>query len=301
MVMKDYTAGQLAAEDANLLLDALQKQITGIDVTFHSGGGYHNLMIAKPQSDGGNQPSLQFSNGRLTPPNELVGDGIRRHLPGSCKELIHVINQAQIILHNHAFNKARKTKQNDLVNSIWLWGNGNTPALSSFASQFQKTASLVTASNLLKGMALSAGIKTTQVPGATGFTNTNYQEKVNAALRELETHDVVYLQISAAEEASLHGDIDDKIMAIEDFDSKVAGRLLNALEGQNNVKILLAVNQVSSVIHMKYKKDPVPFVVYPAQKGPDQLKMFDEEILRSGSEQFRDGPTLMQALFRGDL
>lgn len=301
MVMKDYTADQLAAEDANVLLDALQKQITGIGVTFHSGGGYHNLMVAKLQTEGGAQPSVQFSNGRLTPPNELIGDGIRRHLPGSCKELIHIINQAQIILHNHAFNKARKTKQQDLVNSIWLWGNGSIPGLPSFTRQFQKTASLITASNLLKGMALLAGIRTVQIAGATGFTNTNYKEKVDAALRELETHDVVYLQISAAEEASLHGDIDDKIMAIEDFDSKVAGRLLNALEGQNNVKILLVVNQVSSVIHMKYKKDPVPFVVYPAQKGPDPLKVFDEEILRSGAEQFRDGPALMQALFRGDL
>lgn len=283
MVMKDYTAGNISAEDAGLLLGALQKQIADIHVTFYPGGGYHNLMVAR---------GTQAPSERLTPPNELIGEGIRRHLPSACKELVHIINQAQIILHNHAYNKNRKSK-GDPVNSIWLWGNGSAPALPSFASLFQKSASVVTDDILLKGMALSAGMK---VAGAAGA-----DEKIKAVLRELETQDIVYLQVPAAEDASLHGSLDDKILAIEDFDNEVLRRLLHVLDGQKNVKMFLMVNHVSSAVHMKYKKDPVPFLVYPAHKGPDQIKQFDEEILRNGSESFRDGPALMQALFRGDL
>lgn len=295
MVMKDYTAGQLSAEDSNLLLSALQKYISAPSVTFHPGGGYHNLMVAKSPTAAG------LPSARLTPPNELIGDGIRRHMPETCKDLVHIMTQAQIILHNHSFNKERRKKGKDLVNSIWLWGNGKAAVLPLFSSRFQKSASMVTASNLFKGMGVTAGIKTVQVNGATGFTNTNYQGKVEAALRELEDHDVVYLQVSAAENASLQGDIDDKIMAIEDFDNKVLGPLLSALATQKDVKILFVVNHVSSVVHMKYTSDAVPYVVCPARQGADSVKQFDENILRNGSGQFRDGPALVEALFKGEL
>jgi 2,3-bisphosphoglycerate-independent phosphoglycerate mutase len=295
MVMKDFTAGQLSADDSNLLLEALQKQISEPPVTFHAGGGYHNLMVAKSQS------VVDMHTGRLTPPNELIGEGIRRHMPDKSKELVHIITQAQIILHNHIYNKEKRKTGKDLVNSIWLWGNGKAPVLPSFASRFQKSASMITASNLFKGMGLSAGINVAPVQGATGFVNTNYQGKVETALRELDSQDAVFLQVSASEFASLHGNIDDKIMAIEDFDNKILGPILSALTSQKNVKILLAVNHVSSVVHMKYTKDAVPFVVYPARLGADSVKQFDENILKGGSGHFGDGPALVEALFKGEL
>ena len=293
MVMKDYTAGHISAEDADRLLDTLQNQIAEIPVSFHSGSGYHNLMVVRSRSG---EASLSLSADRLTPPNELIGEGIRRHLPVS-KELVHIINQAQIILHNHAYNKGANKNKHDPANSIWLWGKGNAPALPSFAGRFQKNASVITEDLLFKGMALSAGMQ--MASGTNGVDNAHW--KTGTVLRELETRDVVYLQFPAAEDASLHGNIDDKILAIEDFDNEVVGELLNALDGKKNVKILLTVNNVSSVVHMRYKKDPVPFVVYPANKGPDSVKQFDEKILKSGSETFHNGPALMEALFRGDL
>jgi 2,3-bisphosphoglycerate-independent phosphoglycerate mutase len=290
MVMKDFTAGQLSAEDSNMLLSALQQNISEPAVTFYPGGGYHNLMVAR---------ATVLPAERLTPPNELIGEGIRRHMPEMCKDIVHLMTQAQIILHNHRFNQERRKQGKDLVNSIWLWGNGKAPVLPLFADRFQKRASMVTASNLFKGMGLSAGMKVVPVSGATGFVNTNYQGKVEAALRELETQDVVYLQVSAPEYASLHGNIDDKIMAIEDLDNKVVGPLLSALADKKNVKMLLAVNHVSSVVHMKYMKDAVPFVVYPT--GAGAVKQFDERILQAGAGHFGDGPSLMEALFRGEL
>lgn len=293
MVMKDYTAGQLSGEDARILLDALQTQTVDSQVTFHPGKGYHNLMVLK---------SPPFPN-RLAPPDELIGEGIRQHMPAgkSTKVLVSIINQAQIILHNHSFNKKRREEGQDPVNSIWLWGNGARPSLPSFTGKYRLNGSIITASLLLQGMGKSAGLKVVPVEGATGFMDTNYQGKVAAALKELEKQDVVYLQISAPERVSLQGLVDDKITAVEDFDQRVVGKLLEAIEGRKDVKILLAVNQMCSANLMKFTRDPVPFVIYPARKGSDSIQQFDEEIVRSGSEHFQTGPALMDALFKEEL
>lgn len=311
MVMKDYSAGGISSGDATLLLDALRRQIVNVAVDFHPGNGYHNLMVVKNgfmARTGVVKPGSGPSDGlaapaRLTPPNELIGEGIRRHLPAddAHKELAYIVNQAQIILHHHPLNKERRKKGLDPVNSIWLWGNGGPPDLPSFESGNRKTASAVSASSLFKGMAVCAGIKVVPVQGAAGHADADYRGQVQAALAGLEDRDAVYLQVSACEEVSLHGAIDDKILAVEDFDREVVGPLLGALEGRNDVKILLVVSHVSSAALMKYKKDPVPFAVYPARRGPDGTERFDEEILKAGSERFRDGPALIQALFKGEL
>lgn len=289
MVMKDYTAGQLPSSDSKILLDALSEQIGDSPVRFFHGGGYHNMMVIK---------SPPFA-GKLTPPNELIGEGIRRFMPEGeeFKELVYVMNQAQIILYNHPYNKTRKTEGKDLVNSVWLWGNGRSQALPSFAETHRKSGAVITASLLLKGMAKSAGMKVVDVEGATGFTNTNYRGKVEAALRELETRDVVYLHVAAAEEVSLKGVFDDKILAIEDFDSEVLGPLLAALEGRNDVKILLAVDHGCSAVLMKYNRDHVPFLVFPARNKTGNIDSFDEHLLDADGDHYRSGPDLVADFF----
>ncbi|MBI4388880.1 MAG: phosphoglycerate mutase [Nitrospinae bacterium] len=311
MVMKDYTAGGISPADANLFLDALRKQIVNVAVDFYPGNGYHNLMVvknrlvARPGGRKSGSPALDGPEApaRLTPPNELIGEGIRRYLPAddAHKELAYIVNQAQIILHHHPLNKERRRKNQDPVNSIWLWGNGSPPDLPSFEGRNRKTASAVAASSLFKGMAVCAGMTVVPAQGAAGSMAADSLDKVRAAVDELQTRDAVYLQVSACEEVSLHGNLDDKILAVEDFDREIVGPLLGALEGRNDVKILLVVSHVSSAVLMKYKKDPVPFVVYPARRGPDGTERFDEEILKAGSERFRDGPELIQTLFKGDL
>ncbi|MBI4383790.1 MAG: phosphoglycerate mutase [Nitrospinae bacterium] len=320
MVMKDYAAGGISSDDANLLLDALRKQIVDVSVDFYPGNGYHNLMVVKnrllartgvlktgpagPMKNGGvPPPDGPAAPARLTPPDELIGEGIRRHMPAddAHKELAYIVNQAQIILHHHPLNKERRRRGLDPVNSIWPWGNGGRPDLPSFESGNRKTASAVSASSLFTGMAVCAGMKVVPAQGAAGSMDADGLGKVRAATDELRARDAVYLQVSACEEVSLHGNLDDKILAIEDFDREVVGPLLSALEGRNDVKILLVVSHVSSAVLMKYKKDPVPFVVYPARRGPDGTERFDEDILKAASERFRDGPALIQALFKGEL
>jgi len=294
MILKDYTAGQLSQDNAQLLLGALQEQIPDA-VTFHPGNGYHNLMV---------MPGTALS-GRLVPPHELIGEGIRQHMPRgeACKELVYLMNQAQIILHNHPFNQARAKNGDDVVNSVWFWGNGNgkREAPPAFAGKFGKEASVVTASLLMKGIAQAAGMHTPEIKGATGFPDTDYQAKVDAALDALETREVVVLHVAAAEAPSLHGNIDDKIHALEDIDREVAGPLLDAVDQRKDVALLIVENHMSSVNLMRYTKDPVPFVAYPSTQGADAVERFDEKITSSGSEHFKSGPALIETYLQGKL
>ena len=292
MIMKDFSAGQLSDTDSRLLLSALDGQIEG-EPRFYPGRGPHNLMVIK---------SPPFSK-RLLPPHELIGEGLRQFLTNDDGggELAHIMNQAQIILHQHPYNKEKIQQGQDAVNSIWLWGNGQLRSLPAFHKTHGKNASLISASLLFEGIALSAGIKTVPVTGATGGLDTNYKGKVSAALKELEEQDVAYLHIAAAEDISLKGNIDEKIKAIENIDREIIGPLLTELDARNDVRLLVTENHVSSVNFMKYYKDPSPFAVYPSATGPDQALKFDEDILLDGPAHFTDGASLIDALFQDKL
>jgi len=292
MVMKDYTGGNLSAEDSELLINALNVQVT--EATFHHGRGYHNLVVVK-------NPPIQE---RLTPPNELIGEGIRKFMPEGkdVRDLVFVMNQAQIVLHNLPYNQKRIQEQKDAVNSIWLWGNGELPSLPTFHKRFGKSASVITASSMVKGITKTSGIEVIDVEGATGFYNTNYSGKVKTTLAELEKKDVVFLHISAGEEVSLKGSIDDKILAIEDFDSEVVKPIAQALETQEETKLLIVVNHVSSASLMKYDRGPVPYLVYSskAKEETGGLTKYDEQILDSGKK-FNTAPELIEAFLNNAL
>ena len=290
MVMKDYTGENLSHDNSGLLINALKEQVVDAPVTFHHGGGYHNLMFIKiPQI-------LE----RLTPPNELIGEGIRQFMPegNAVRELVFVMNQAQIILHNHAYNKKRVAENKDPVNSIWFWGNGELANLPSFRQRYEKSASIISASLMVKGIGKLTGMNVVEVEGATGFSDTNYSAKVSAVLKELESKDVVFLHIAAGEEVSLKGDIDDKILMIEDFDAQVIKPLAQAMETMGNIKMLVVVNHVSSAQLMKYDRSPVPYLVYPTSSG--NTSQYDEQLLETG-KLFPNAPDLLTAFLANQL
>jgi len=292
MVMKDFTSDNLTSEDSRILLDALEKQIGSDSVRFHAGQGHHNLMVIK---------SAPFK-GTLTPPQELIGEGIRQVMPlgDEFKELVFIMNQAQIILHNHPYNRKRQKEGQDSVNSVWLWGNGQRQALPSFRATFGKSSVLVTSSLLFKGMGKSAGMKITYPNEMNG--NKGCQGRVQSALKELDAHDVVYLHLGELEDISLKGNLDDKVLGIEDFDKEVAGPLLTAIGKRDDVKMLLTVNHVSSAALMKYTKDNVPFMIYPAAAGGRKsAPAFDEKILDSDTVHFKDGPALIDAFLKDQV
>ena len=288
MVMKDYTAGRLSCEDSKNYLKALQDKISDSPITFYSGFSHNNLMVIKSQP---------FSK-RLIPPNELIGEGIRKFMPedDQFKDLIYIINQAQIILHNHPMSQQRKLKNLDLVNSIWLWGNGKTGTLPPFEEKFKKIGTIISPSLLFQGIAKAANMNIRAVERATGFAETNFEGKVEAAILELKTQDVVYLNIAGAEEVSLKGNIDDKVLTIEDIDSKVIGPLLEKTAAYKNFKIMVVINHMNSAVDVKYGKDRVPFVM-STKSGTNFLDKFDENLINEGNNHFKSGIELMNVFF----
>ena len=288
MVMKDYTADHLSSEESINYLNALQTQISDFGVTFYPGVGPHNIMVMN---------SKPFTI-RLTSPNELIGEGIRKFMPADAefKDLIYIINQAQIILHNHPVNKKRKLESLDYANSIWLWGNGKNGTLPSFKKKYGKAGSLISASLLFQGMAKSADMRVVKVEGASGFAETNYENKVKAAIQELESQEIVYLNVAGIEDISLKGNIDDKIITIEDIDSKVIGPLLKETFSNNEIKMMVVVNHMNSAVDVKYGKDPVPFVM-SGKNDTNLVNNFDENLLNVGNNHFKSGPDLMSMFF----
>ena len=155
---------------------------------------------------------------------------------------------------------------------------------------------------MVKGLAKHTGIEVVDIEGATGFYNTNYSGKVKTALAELEKKDVVFLHISAGEEVSLKGSIDDKIHIIEDFDSEVVKPIAQALETQEETKLLVVVNHVSSVSLMKYDRAPVPYLVYSSKtvNPTSGLNKYDEQILETGKS-FNTAYALIEAFFSNKI
>ena len=288
MVMKDYTADHLSSEESINYLKALQTQISDFGVTFYPGVGPHNIMVMN---------SKPFTK-RLTSPNELIGEGIRKFMPADAefKDLIYIINQAQIILHNHPVNKKRKLESLDSANSIWLWGNGKNGTLPSFEKKYGKSGSLISASLLFQGMAKSAEMRVVKVEGASGFAETNFENKVKAAIHELESQEIVYLNVAGIEDISLKGNIDDKIITIEDIDSKVIGPLLKETFSNKEVKMMVVVNHMNSAVDVKYGKDRVPFVM-SGTNDTNLVSNFDENLLNVGNNHFKSGSDLMSMFF----
>jgi 2,3-bisphosphoglycerate-independent phosphoglycerate mutase len=139
-------------------------------------------------------------------------------------------------------------------------------------------------------------MKVVKVKGATGFAETSFENKVKAAIHELDNHDIVYVNVAGIEEVSLKGNIDDKILTIEDIDSKLIGPLLNEVSKNNNVKMMVVVNHMNSAVDVKYGKDPVPFVMSGKNETPLVIN-FDENLLNEGSNHFKSGFDLMNMFF----
>jgi 2,3-bisphosphoglycerate-independent phosphoglycerate mutase len=288
MVMKDYTAGHLSCEESKNYLNALQNKISDCAVKFYPGLGPHNIMVMH------SKPFTKI----LTPPNELIGEGIRKFMPvdDQFKDLIYIINQAQIILHNHPVNKKRKLESLDSANSIWLWGNGKKGILHPFEKKYGKSGSVISASLIFQGIGKAANMNVVLVEGATGFAETNFNNKVKAAIHELQTQDIVYLNIAGIEEVSLKGNIDDKILTIEDIDSNVIEPLLKEFSKNNDVKMMVVVNHMNSAVDVKYGKDRVPFVM-SGKNETNSVSKFDENLLDKGKNHFKSGLDLMNMFF----
>ncbi|MDA8414905.1 MAG: cofactor-independent phosphoglycerate mutase [Desulfobacteraceae bacterium] len=286
--MQDFSAGHISTAEAHELVESLQKELGSAEIEFHAGVGYRHLMVWRGGKDG-----MQG-----TPPHDITGKSILDFLPTGegADTLIAVMNHAQMVLHDHPVNVKRKEEGLLPANSIWLWGHGKTPRVAPFREKFGLTGAVISAVDLIKGIGICAGLDVINVEGATGYIDTNYLGKAQAALAALEGHDFVYVHVEAPDEASHAGNMQHKLQAIEDFDRLVVGTILEGMKKFSDYAILCTPDHPTPVKLMTHTSEPVPFVIYRGGEGQGNGASSYDEAQAASTGLVLDGHLLIQEL-----
>ncbi len=273
----DYCAGHIETSDAEQLIDALKEEYEGkTGIQFHKGVSYRHILTLK-----GEKYSEQLED---MPPHDAIGRKISDILlkPGNeqALETANFLNKLMLdstrTLSSHPINLERAKKKINKANMIWLWSPGKKPKLPSFQEKYNLKSSVISAVNLVKGIGLSADMKVINVPGATGYLNTDYEAKAGYALKSLSDHDFVIVHVEATDEAGHAGDFDLKVKAIEDLDRRLVGNILKKLAGDYVISV--TTDHPTPVKLKTHTDDPVPFAIYSTVKNQSNgAKRFDEE------------------------
>jgi 2,3-bisphosphoglycerate-independent phosphoglycerate mutase len=291
-IIADYSAGHITTAEARQLIIMIDGQLGGSNVRFYPGISYRHLLVL---SDG------KCQNTACTAPHDQVGENVQDFLPAGedSQLLIQLILDSKPLLESHEINNNRSAAGKNMANMIWPWAQGRAPELPTFQEKYGIGGAMISAVDLLKGLGVYAGLDVINVPGATGFLDTNYKGKAEAALYALESGDFVYVHVEAPDEAAHIGDIDAKIKAIEDFDRQVVGTVLNGVETFDEYKILLMPDHRTPISVRTHTRDPVPFAVLSNSDGRDDVNEYNEFSVQSGSLGMVEGHRIMNYLMYG--
>jgi len=253
-VMHDYSAGHISTREAAALMHEIDKKLGNREIRFYPGMSYRHLMVWK---DGKHTM-------RCTPPHDISGKATGRYLPRGkgADTLMSLMTDSVEILMSHRVNKKRIQQGMNPANSLWFWGQGMKLKVPVFRNKYRLRGALISAVDLTKGLGMSAGFDILKVRGATGYIDTNYSGKANAALRALKKYDLVYVHVEAPDEAGHNGDVKAKVMAIEDFDRKVVGTIMEGLKKYKEFSVLLMPDHFTPISVKTHTDAPVPFVIY---------------------------------------
>ena len=288
-VMKSFTAGQISSEDARTLLDDLQEAV-GLVADFKPGVSYRNLVVCQVPSD-------SLEQAETHPPHDVTDKPIESYLPkGSpvADQLLEWMNLSQRVFAKHQVNERRVSAGKLPATQVWLWGLGKRPGLDSFATKFGIQGAMITAVDLLRGLAKLIGWSVVDVPGATGYLDTDYGAKGEAAIQCLESHDIVCVHVEATDEASHEGNLDAKIEALQSIDQKIVAPILAFLEScDSDWRILVTPDHPTFLRTKTHSLGHVPFAICGAGIRPDVFHRYDEETCGKSEICFDRGDQLM--------
>jgi 2,3-bisphosphoglycerate-independent phosphoglycerate mutase len=253
-IMDDYSAGHMSTEDGRELIKMLDKRMGNPKMRFIGGTQYRHITIIK---------GAGWENAKCTPPHDISGKPIEEFLPkgSNGKELRQIMEDSRLYLEGHEVNRERRREGKKPGNMIWFWGQGKHVELPSFESRFKKKGAVISAVDLIKGLGRSIGLDSIDVPGATGWLDSNFKGKAEAALKVLKKKDFVFLHLEATDEAGHKGDAQAKVKAIELIDEQVLGPILAGLEGQD-FRLLVSPDHSTPLELKTHALEPVPFFVY---------------------------------------
>ena len=276
IVMEDFSAGHITDEEATKIITDLNKVMGTNEIQFYAGVSYRHLMVLR----NGAAKFSSLEKLELTPPHDIIGKEISPFLPKMEEPVLTLMKESQRFLKNHPVNEARKAKGLLPANSIWLWGQGRSPRMVALKERFGMDGYVISAVHLIKGIGMLAGLEVLEVPGATGYFDTNYDGKAQYALRGLRKKDFVYVHVEAPDEAGHMGDLRVKIDAIEAFDEKVVGGILKGMKEFKRYKVLVLPDHPTPLSVRSHTADPVPYVIYSNEDGVHSAhgkgKGFDE-------------------------
>jgi 2,3-bisphosphoglycerate-independent phosphoglycerate mutase len=275
VVMADYSAAHIKSEEAEPFIRALDAALGAEGLRFTPGVSYRHLLV--------------WRNGPLkaatVPPHDRTGQAVDDVLSdsGELGRVTALTRASWPVLMAHPGNQERAARGLGPVNSIWLWGQGTRPSYPTLQERYGLTGVAISAVDLVRGLGRLAGLDPVEVPGATGYLDTNYAGKVAAALKGLETGDFAFVHVEAPDEAGHGGKLAPKMQAIEDFDEKVVGPLLVGLKALGPHRVLLAADHYTPLSARTHTREPVPFVLWDSEvRGPGGEGYNEPSAARAG-------------------
>ena len=286
-VILDHSSGEIPTEEAAALVEALREGLGREGYTFYVGTSYRHLLI---QKDG------KVTD--LTPPHDILTKRIGEYLPED-PVLREMMVRSYEILKDHPVNVKRRAEGKNPANSAWFWGAGTRPALPSFEEKTGVKGAMISAVDLLKGIAAGSGMHNIIVEGANGGLHTNYAGKARAAVKALteDGYDFVYVHIEAPDEMGHQGSAEDKIKAIEYIDDQVIGPVADALRGAGvDFRMLILPDHPTPVRVRTHTSDPVPYLLYDSTKAQEGCSVYSEKTGRESGKMLEEGYRLIDHL-----
>jgi len=286
ILMVSHSSGDLSSEDARQIVDNLKKELRFPGTMIYQGVGYRHLLVWQ------NGPEEAMT----IPPHDVLGQNMAPYLSQAADNQVQrLIRLSWPILKPHPVNRRRREQKEKEANSIWLWGQGRAPRLPRFVDKYGVKGAVICAVDLLRGMGIYAGFEPIYVQGATGYLNTNYRGKAEAALQALTRMDFVFLHVEAPDEAGHAGNPGEKIEAIENFDRKVVGTVLQGLDRFDDFRVMVVSDHLTPIAKRTHTGEPTPF----AWASKSELNrsgtgaVFSEDSARDSGLLVDPGHTLM--------
>ncbi len=291
-IMRDFTAGHVSSDEAKELLALAQERLADGPLEFVPGVSYRNLLLYR----GAGLPEPFSRDTRTTPPHDLTDKSVAEDYPrGPGSDLLNDLMSRSIDLFaDHPVNEARRAAGKLAATNVWLWGLGKAPSLDSFQSVYGKSGKMITAVDLLRGLAALIGWDRIEVPGATGYTDTDYAAKGRFAIEALDSTDIICVHVEAPDEASHEGDTTAKIKALEEIDQHIVRPLLDELRQRGEHRILVSPDHPTPVRTKTHSHGFVPFTIGGTGIERDGLATYDEISAESSTLDFSEGWKLMK-------
>jgi 2,3-bisphosphoglycerate-independent phosphoglycerate mutase len=261
-LMDDFTAGHIGSGEAAEIIRTLDRELGNDEFQFYPGVSYRHLFVWR---DG-------IAAMHTTPPHDITGRKSNGYLPaGEGSDVaIAMMKRARSVLSRHPVNEARKQAGKKPANAVWLWGQGRAPRMLKLTDRYGFRGGVISAVDLLNGIGVYAGLKPIRVPGATGYTDTNYRGKADSALDALREMDFVFVHVEAPDEMGHEGNLAGKIKAIEDFDEQVVGTVIRGINAVGPARIMVLSDHPTPITIRTHAADPSPFVAYSTVSGENR-------------------------------